>query len=49
MSSFEIGLYALPVMLVLILARIPIMLSMLAVGIIGQYFILGNWAPFLLR
>ena len=46
MSSFEIGLYALPVMLVLILARIPIMLSMLAVGIIGQYLILGNWAPF---
>lgn len=46
MSSFEIGLYALPIMLVLILARIPIMLAMLAVGIIGQYLILGNWAPF---
>ena len=46
MSSLEIGLYALPIMLVLILARVPIMLSMLAVGIIGQYLILGNWNPF---
>ena len=46
MTSFEIGLYALPVLLVLILARVPIMLSMLAVGIIGQYMILGNWTPF---
>ena len=46
MSSFEIGLYALPVMLMLILARVPIMLSMLAVGIFGQYLILGNWNPF---
>ena len=46
MTSFEIGLYAMPVMLVLILARVPIMLSMLAVGIVGQYLILGNWTPF---
>ena len=46
MSSFEIGLYALPVMLMLILARVPIMLSMLVVGIFGQYLILGNWNPF---
>lgn len=46
MSSFEIGLYALPVMLILILARVPIMLSMLVVGIFGQYLILGNWNPF---
>lgn len=46
MTSLEIGLYALPVMLVLILARVPIMLSMLMVGIVGQYLILGNWNPF---
>ena len=46
MTSFEIGLYALPVMLILILARVPIMLAMLGVGIIGQYLILGNWNPF---
>lgn len=47
MTSFEIGLYALPLLLVLILARVPIMLSMLLVGIVGQYLILGNWNPFL--
>ena len=47
MTSFEIGLYALPVLLILILVRVPIMLAMLAVGILGQYFILGNWNPFL--
>ena len=46
MSSFEIGLIAMPVMLVLILVRVPIMLSMLTVGIMGQYLILGNWTPF---
>lgn len=47
MTSFEIGLYALPLMLILILARVPIMLSMLVVGIIGQFVILGNWTPFM--
>ena len=36
MTSFEIGLYALPILLVLILARVPIMLSMLLVGIVGR-------------
>ncbi|MGC6517070.1 MAG: TRAP transporter large permease [Candidatus Puniceispirillaceae bacterium] len=46
MTNFEIGLYALPVMLAFILARVPIMLSMLVVGIVGQYAILGNWTPF---
>lgn len=46
MTSFEIGLTSLPILLVLILARVPIWLSMMAVGIIGQYLILGNWNPF---
>ena len=46
MTSFEIGLTSLPILLVLILARVPIWLSMMAAGIIGQYLILGNWNPF---
>lgn len=47
MTPFELGLTALPVMLVLILARVPIMLSMFAVGVAGQVLILGSWSPFL--
>ena len=47
MSSFELGLWSLPLMLALILARVPIMLSMFAVGVVGQFFILGSWTPFL--
>ena len=41
MTSFEIGLCALPVLLILILIRVPIMLAMLAVGILGQYLFWG--------
>ena len=47
MSSFELGLWSLPIMLVLILARVPIMLSMFAVGVLGQFMILGSWTPFM--
>lgn len=47
MTSLELGLWALPVMLALILFRVPIMLSMLSVGIIGQFLILGSWMPVL--
>ena len=47
MTSLELGLWALPVMLVMILLRVPIMLSMLSVGIIGQFLILGSWMPVL--
>lgn len=47
MTSLELGLWALPVMLALILLRVPIMLSMLSVGIIGQFLILGSWMPVL--
>ena len=47
MTSLELGLWALPVMLAMILLRVPIMLSMLSVGIIGQFLILGSWMPVL--
>ncbi|MCE2517559.1 MAG: TRAP transporter large permease [Alphaproteobacteria bacterium] len=47
MTPFEMGLLSLPVMLVLILMRVPIMLAMFAVGVVGQVMILGSWAPFM--
>ena len=47
MTAFELGLISLPVMLLLILGRVPIMLAMFAVGVIGQFLILGSWTPFL--
>lgn len=47
MTSLEIGLWSLPVMLGLILARVPIMLAMFGVGVIGQFILLGNWTPML--
>ena len=45
MSPLELGLMAFPVMLVLILLRLPIMVAMFVVGIVGQYLVLGNWLP----
>ena len=47
MTAFELGLISLPVMLLFILGRVPIMLAMFAVGVIGQFLILGSWTPFL--
>ena len=47
MTTLEIGLWAMPVMLALILVRIPIMLAMFAVGVVGQFLILGSWTPML--
>ena len=47
MTAFELGLISLPVMLLLILGRVPIMLAMFAVGVVGQFLILGSWTPFL--
>lgn len=47
MTPLELGIYSLPVMLILILLRVPIMLAMLGVGVIGQYLILGSFSPFL--
>lgn len=47
MTAFELGLISLPVMLLFILGRVPIMLAMFAVGVVGQVLILGSWTPFL--
>lgn len=45
MNSLELGLYSLPVLLILIMLRVPIMLSMFLVGCTGLYIIQGNVAP----
>ncbi len=45
MTSLELGLYSLPVMLGLILLRVPVMLSMFVVGCIGLYGVQGSLAP----
>ena len=42
MSSFEIGLWAFPVLLALIFLRLPIGLAMLGVGFAGTYLVNGN-------
>ena len=43
MSNFEIGAYSFGVVLLLIFLRIPIGLAMLAVGIGGNYLVIGNF------
>ncbi|MCY4196086.1 MAG: TRAP transporter large permease [Rhodobacteraceae bacterium] len=45
MTSLELGLYSLPVMLGLILLRIPVMLSMFVVGCMGLYWVQGSLVP----
>ena len=45
MTSLELGLVAFPLMLVLILLRVPIMVSMFVVGAVGQFLVMGNWMP----
>ncbi len=47
MSGLEIGLWSFPVLLLLIFLRIPIGLSMLIVGIGGNYLIRGSFTPVL--
>ncbi|MBX3531459.1 MAG: TRAP transporter large permease [Rhizobiaceae bacterium] len=49
MSNLELGLYSFPVLLLLIFLRIPIGLSMLAVGLGGLYMVYGNVTPILSR
>lgn len=44
MSNFEIGAYSFAIVLLLIFVRIPIGLAMLAVGIGGNYLVIGNLA-----
>jgi len=45
MTPFDLGLIAFPVLLVLILLRVPIMVAMFSVGVIGQYLVFGHWMP----
>ena len=45
MTSLELGLIAFPLMLVLILLKLPIMVSMFVVGAVGQFLVMGNWMP----
>ena len=47
MSSVEIGLWSFPVLILLILMRVPIGAAMLATGIVGTYFVLDRWTPVL--
>ncbi|MGH1424530.1 MAG: TRAP transporter large permease [Pseudooceanicola sp.] len=42
MTSFEIGLYSFPVLLLLIFLRMPIGLAMFSAGFVGLYLINGN-------
>jgi C4-dicarboxylate transporter DctM subunit len=45
MSNIELGLWSFPVLLVLIFLRMPIGLSMLLVGVVGNYLITKSWNP----
>lgn len=45
MSNLELGLWAFPVMLFLIFIRMPIGLSMLLVGVVGNFLITKSWNP----
>ena len=45
MSNVELGLWAFPVMLLLIFLRMPIGLAMLIVGVVGNYLITRSWNP----
>lgn len=49
MSSLELGLWSLPVLLGLIFLRIPIGLAMLGCGLVGTWLIMGTSAPILSR
>jgi C4-dicarboxylate transporter DctM subunit len=45
MSNVELGLWAFPVMLLLIFLRMPIGLAMLVVGVVGNFLITKSWNP----
>jgi tripartite ATP-independent transporter DctM subunit len=45
MSNVELGLWSFPVLLLLIFLRMPIGLSMLIVGVVGNYLITKSWNP----
>ncbi|MBA5778761.1 TRAP transporter large permease [Stappia sp. F7233] len=45
MSPLEIGLWSIPVVLLLIFIRIPIGLAMFLPGIVGTWLVTGSWVP----
>ena len=45
MTNAELGLWAFPVMLLLIFLRMPIGLAMLIIGVVGNYLITKSWNP----
>ncbi|MXN64710.1 TRAP transporter large permease subunit [Stappia sp. GBMRC 2046] len=47
MSSLEIGLWSIPILLLLIFLRIPIGLAMFLTGIVGTWLVTGTWVPVL--
>jgi len=47
MSSVEIGLWSFPVLIALIMLRVPIGAAMLATGMVGTYLVLDKWTPIL--
>jgi C4-dicarboxylate transporter DctM subunit len=49
LSNLELGLYSFPLLLLFIFLRVPIGLSMLAVGLGGLYLVYGNVTPILSR
>ena len=50
MSNLEIGIWSFPVLLLLIFLRLPIGLSMLSVGFVGSWMVMGyNWLPIMAK
>jgi C4-dicarboxylate transporter DctM subunit len=45
MSNIELGLWSFPVLMLLIFLRMPIGLSMLIVGVVGNFLITKSWNP----
>ncbi|MCB1419030.1 MAG: TRAP transporter large permease subunit, partial [Notoacmeibacter sp.] len=50
MTNLEIGIWSFPVLLLLIFLRLPIGLSMLSVGFVGSWMVMGyNWLPIMAK
>jgi tripartite ATP-independent transporter DctM subunit len=47
MDPLQLAAWSFPVLLVLIFLRVPIGLSMLAIGLVGSWQVYGSWAPLL--
>lgn len=42
MSNLDLALWSFPVLLILVFLRAPIALSMIAIGVVGTYFVIGS-------